>query len=232
VLSQAVKDLLGEGDGIEAIDQRFALTVLERFQCAAENVARMAGCRRKDFACTLLAAFVGQDRAAYLQIGDGAIVVSREGQGGAKEYDWVFWPDQGEYANETYFATGSYAADKLQFVARYEQVEEVALFSDGIQNMVLDYKTRTASAAFFRPMFGAVRKLDPGHSSELSTHLIKYLGSRQILSRTDDDKTLILASRRPPMPAPALPRSPQRVVRPESERVNVTREAADEEQAG
>ena len=234
ILSQAVKDLLGAGQGIEAIDQRFATTILERFQQAAENVARLAGCRRRDFACTLLAAFVGEDRAAYLQIGDGAIVVSRTGATAPDDYDWVFWPQQGEYANETLFATGSYAAEKLQFLARYESVEEVALFSDGIQNLVLDYKNKKAHSGFFRPMFGAVRRLAPGHSGELSTHLEKYLGSRSILSRTDDDKTLILASRRHPAPAAPLP-SGRRPAEEES-RTGVTegavREGLDEERAG
>ena len=43
--------------------------------------------------------FVSGDRySTYFQIGDGGIVVSNE-----ENYDTVFWPEQGEYANTTFF---------------------------------------------------------------------------------------------------------------------------------
>ena len=55
-------------------------------------------------------------------------------------------------------------------------------------------------APFFRTLFGWVAKTEPAAVNEeipTSEVMGRYLGSKQINDRTDDDKTLILASRRP-----------------------------------
>jgi serine/threonine protein phosphatase PrpC len=54
----------------------------------------------RDLACTLLTAIVGENCAAFSQIGDGAIVVLIE-----EGYQVVFWPQSGEYVNTTNFLT-------------------------------------------------------------------------------------------------------------------------------
>jgi len=214
LVRESVQPLIEQGLGLESIDRSFAEGIIQRFQAMVKRVARRTENTPRDFACTVLAAFIGDDCAAFFQIGDGAIVVSRarersqdeeEGAGSPTTYDWVFWPQNGEYANETVFATGDNACEDMQFAVCREDIEEVAVFSDGIQNLVLDNKNRVASSSFFEPMFGAVRKEGLGFSQELSASLENYLNSRSILSRTDDDKSLILATRRNPEPAPALP---------------------------
>jgi hypothetical protein len=49
-------------------------------------------------------------------------------------------------------------------------------------------------------MFGPVRALEvEGIDTELSLGLEQYLASPTVCERTDDDKTLILATRRPPV---------------------------------
>ncbi len=200
-----MRTLLKRGGGIEDIDREFAEGVVDRFRLVAECVAKLAGHGRRDFACTLLACFVGQERSAFLQLGDGAIVISR--REAPDDYDYVFWPQQGEYANETLFATGRDAEDDLQFHVHNGPVDEVALFSDGLQNMVLDYENRRAHSKFFMPMFKSVRTATSGYSRRLSSALAEYLASPEILARTDDDKTLVLATRRAPQPP--LPRRPK-----------------------
>jgi hypothetical protein len=146
----------------------------------------------KDFACTLLAAVVGRDHAVYFQIGDGAIVASR----GEDEYHCICWPQRGEYANSTNFLTDDDAGDKIYRELRASRIDEVALFTDGIQNLVLDYRTRSAHSPYFASMFAWLRPHRAGHSRELSDSLVAYLNSDKINERTDDDKTLILATRR------------------------------------
>ena len=210
VVQEAVQPLIEEGRGLGSLDREFAEDVIKRFQAMIQRVARRTGNTPRDFACTVLAALIAEKEAAFFQIGDGAIVVSRGGQHGNDEeeeisYDWVFWPQNGEYANETVFATGENACEDLQFAVCEENIEEVAVFSDGIQNLVLDNKNRVAHSSFFEPMFGAVRKEGLGYSFELSSSLERYLNSRSILSRTDDDKSLVLATRRHPEPPAALP---------------------------
>jgi hypothetical protein len=152
----------------------------------------------REFACTLLGAVVSQDRAAFFQIGDGAIVVSNRAE--ADDYGWIFWPQHGEFANQTNFVTQDDALEVLEFELGERSVDEVAIFTDGIERLVLDLQEKTAHAPFFRTLFGWVAKTEPAAVNEeipTSEVMGRYLGSKQINDRTDDDKTLILASRRP-----------------------------------
>jgi hypothetical protein len=150
--------------------------------------------KTQDFACTLLAAVVGQGSAVYFQIGDGAIVESRREE--PDRYVVVCWPQQGEYANTTNFLTDADAAAKIFVALKSGAVDEVALFTDGIQSLVLDYRAQSAHSPFFAPLFAWLRPRAGGYSQELSDSLARYLNSEKINSRTDDDKTLILATRK------------------------------------
>jgi hypothetical protein len=149
----------------------------------------------RDYACTLLFALVGVEAAVFLQIGDGVIVVNDQDQ----HWSWVFWPERGEFANTTFFVTDAAAADHLRFDQRHGSIGEVALLSDGIEPLVLHYASRTVHAPFFDRMFGPVRRSQViGEDLALSQDLEGYLSSPAILQRTDDDKTLVLATRRQP----------------------------------
>ncbi len=209
VVQDETRKLLEAGKGIVDIDRAFALHVLRRFQTIIGRVARRCELRPRDFACTLLVALVGQGRSAFFQVGDGAIVLSRaDARFPEPPYEYVFWPQQGEYANETFFATAWNAYKVLQFEAFDAEVEELALFSDGLQSLVLDYEHKRPHDGFFRPMFRTVRRLPQGHSSALSRHLEHFLGSRAVTSKTDDDKSLVLATRRVVTPRAPLPHTP------------------------
>ena len=147
---------------------------------------------RKDFASTFVGAVIGEKASAFFQIGDGGMVVRANGEEG---YRPVFWPQSGQYANETYFVTDR--SVRLQFEARTGGIDEIALFSDGLQRLVLTIRERTAYAPFFQDLFGQLRRKAKreGLSEPLSAGLARFLGSRRINARTDDDKTLILATR-------------------------------------
>jgi hypothetical protein len=150
----------------------------------------------REFACTILAAIIGEGRAAFFQIGDGAIVVSNRSE--PDDYGWIFWPQHGEFANQTNFITQDNALDLLELEIEHRCVDEVA-FTDGIERLVLDLSKRTAHPPFFRTLFGWLVNTDSTPvDAEIpsSSVLERYLGSKQINDRTDDDKTLILASRR------------------------------------
>ncbi len=184
-----VKSHFDGGKTWEQLVDDFIHGWIGRFQSIA---ARWAGESPREYACTLLAAVVGREQAAYFQIGDGAIVASA----GEDEYRCVCWPQQGEYANSTNFLTDDDAADKIYCEMNTSGIDEVALFTDGIQNLVLDYRTRKAYAPYFASMFAWLRPRRIGYSRELSDSLVEYLNSDRINGRTDDDKTLILATRR------------------------------------
>ena len=147
----------------------------------------------RDYACTMLFALVGVDAAVFLQIGDGVIVINDQGP----HWSWVFWPERGEFANTTFFVTDAAAADHLRFEQRQVSIDVIGLLSDGIEPLVLHYASRTVHAPFFDRMFGPVRRSKAvGEDLALSQDLESYLSSQAILERTDDDKTLVLSTRR------------------------------------
>jgi len=162
-------------------------TIAERVRLQALVIP----CEPRELACTLAAAVVAPEIAVFFQIGDGAIVIDDHGG-----YRPVFWPQSGEYVNTTFFLTDDQAVDRVQFCALPAEVNEIALLSDGLQMLALHYESRTAFAPFFRPMFANLRAQATGESPDLTVALREFLDSMPVNSRTDDDKTLVLASRR------------------------------------
>ncbi|HUN56109.1 MAG TPA: PP2C family serine/threonine-protein phosphatase [Smithella sp.] len=144
----------------------------------------------RDFACTFLALIVGEKSAIAAQIGDGAIVIRSDGA-----YKVVLWPQSGEYVNITFFITDDLFINYLNTIPIDSIVDEVAIFTDGIQMLALHNKTKTVFEPFLRPMFDTLRKEPSGKRANLIMSLEEYLGSPLINERTDDDKTLILATR-------------------------------------
>ena len=181
------------GGVVEAIDRE---TVLEWLDILVESLTVQAGRRRhrlRDYACTLLVAIVARESAVFFQIGDGAIVVSHGADDG---WSYVFWPQHGEYANSTTFVVSVDAQERLMFEPVPRRIGEIALFSDGIENLVLHNASRSVHGPFFDKIMGPVRTTGaPGFDAELSRGLEAYLSSPLICERTDDDKSLILATR-------------------------------------
>jgi hypothetical protein len=194
LLIEEMNSLFELGGAISEITSDFAEGWITRFHNEIALRAEAEELKPRDFACTLLAAIIGIDTAAFLQIGDGAIVVSPREEAG--EYNYVFWPQQGEYANITNFLTDPAAHDKIAHALVDEVIDEVALFSDGLQNIALHYESQTAHSPFFRPVFSWLRPAPYGYSAKLSSSLASYLNSQKVNDCTDDDKTLILATRR------------------------------------
>ncbi|MFN0107783.1 MAG: PP2C family serine/threonine-protein phosphatase [Blastocatellia bacterium] len=185
-----IKTHFESGGSWEQLADGFIEHWIAAFQQTAASWAGEAA-TIQEFACTLLAAVIGNDQAIYFHLGDGAIVESENDL-----YRCASWPQQGEYANTTHFLTDADAAGKIVVELKNCQVDEVALFTDGIQNLVLDYRTQSAHSPFFAPLFGWLRQQPEGFSQELSDSLAGYLNSEKFNARTDDDKTLLLATRR------------------------------------
>jgi hypothetical protein len=147
----------------------------------------------RDYACTFLGAVLSPSKAIFFQIGDGAIVASSGYVQGV-----VFWPDSGPYANMTNFITEEDALLNLHISITSSRINEIALFSDGIQRLALSFEQRTPHNPFFEPMLNVLRSQKPVECEALNEKLAHFLNSPQINERTDDDKTLILATRRAP----------------------------------
>jgi hypothetical protein len=182
------RDLSGFGQE-DAV--RWAAAAGQRIAAAA----RSRGLESRDFSCTLLVALVDEASAVFFQIGDGVIVY----RGARGEYRPALWPQNGEYANSTWFVTDENLESRVQSVAA-EGVHEVALLTDGLQGLALRFVSREAHGPFFEPMFARLRR-ERGTGTSLHGELRAFLASPAVNQRTDDDKTLVLATRLPAPPA-------------------------------
>jgi hypothetical protein len=144
----------------------------------------------RELACTLVMALVTPLASHFVQVGDGAVVVRRDGS-----YAAATWPENGEYANTTYFVTDELALQRLQVRINEPPADEVAVFTDGLQMLVLQFAERAVYAPFFHRMFRRLRAEPPGEVWRLRQSLEEYLGSPEVCRRTDDDKSLVLATR-------------------------------------
>lgn len=152
--------------------------------------AELLNLRPREVACTALLAVLGPTSAAFAQLGDGAIVTGQD-----QDYRVVFWPESAEYVNTTDFLTDDPFDDLLQFAIVTDPIVEVAVFTDGLQRLALDFTARTAHPAFFRPIFNQLwTGVDP---ESLVGPFRNFLDSDRVNERTDDDKTLVVAVRHP-----------------------------------
>jgi hypothetical protein len=192
-LIEQVELFLARNRSLASMTEQDAHEWLDALRKAIADHASDARHEMRDYACTMLFALIGVETTVFLQIGDGVIVVNDQDQ----HWSWVFWPERGEFANTTFFVTDATAADHLRFEQRQGSIDEVALLADGIEPLVLHYASRTVHAPFFDRIFGPVRRSQVvGEDLALSQDLENYLSSPAILQRTDDDKTLVLATRR------------------------------------
>jgi hypothetical protein len=165
-------------------------------QAARERIAAIAGRRQllpRNFAATLVAVVSDGTDTLALHVGDGCAVIR---DAASRRWSALSWPDHGEYASTTYFVTDEPAPRAR--IARYAgEISGLALFSDGLEQLVLDLRAQTPHTPFFDSMIAPVaRSRAKAKDRELSRQLLKFLDGDAVNSRTEDDKTLILAVRR------------------------------------
>jgi hypothetical protein len=153
-----------------------------------EEKAQELTCQLRDLATTFLLAIVLPEGIIGLQIGDGGIVCSLE-----NDLTLLTAPSCGEYINETTFLISENFAKDIQFACREGNLDRLALFSDGLQLLSLDLMTHPPHPylPFFQPLFNFLEKVD--NDDERRQQLHDFLASPRVCSRTDDDKTLIIA---------------------------------------
>lgn len=166
---------------------RFLIESLrERLVEKAEEIE----CFFREFATTFLLIMITENIIAGVQIGDGASVYGVEHE---EALHMLTFPDSGEYLNETTFLTSDDYREHVQTAYVEGNIERVALFSDGVQMLALDMKDYPPQPhlPFFRPFFDFVQHIDDAAEREQQLH--DFLQSPRVCSRTDDDKTLVIA---------------------------------------
>jgi hypothetical protein len=174
---------------LSSLNRQTALQWVSQIRSELTAAAQESGVALREFACTLLGALVSDNCMFAFQVGDGAIVISKE-----SVIQTVFWPDQGEYANTTTFITGDDVEPHFNCSLLAYPVRELAVLTDGLQRLALDFAQKSAHPPFFEPMFSRLRQCDDASSLQLP--LSQFLNSDAVNQRTDDDKTLVVAVRK------------------------------------
>jgi len=160
------------------------------------ELAETNECDLRDLSCTLIAFVILGDRLFAVCIGDSVIVSGAEG-----EVQVLFEPDKGEYHNETVFLTSSNFAEHAKFETA-EGVNFLAVFSDGLVPISIDAASGSPQKAFFskfesfnRSLMTAHEKNDAKAVNDIESALKSWMQSKDVNSKTDDDKSLLLAAR-------------------------------------
>jgi hypothetical protein len=188
---QVAADLVASkiGQGEFGVGDELAVECILGIRTSLAVRASALGLQPRDFACTLLGVISLPCASLVLQIGDGGVVVDA---GDGLEVSIV--PMSGEYANMTHFVTDENAVEILKTKLYNAPLAQVAVFSDGIQRLALNMASNTPHAPFFAPFFRALESAPRDHEEQLHQSLIRFLTSEAVNARTDDDKTLVVAT--------------------------------------
>lgn len=174
------------------IDDAALMELAEMIYDGLDTLAAEREVMLNEFSCTLLGYVILPEMACFMQIGDGAIV-RNDGSG---YFTHLWWPHNGEYQNTTTFLIDDPNLRNLKTKVIHESIAEVAIFTDGLQMLALNNETETVHQPFLNDLFKVLRMVEnPEHIDILNNKLAGYLAGDTINSRTDDDKTLLLATR-------------------------------------
>ena len=161
---------------------------------AVVDLAAAGNAPLRSFATTLACAVVSGGWLAVGQVGDGAVVAEDEESG----LFLTARPQRGEYANESYFLTMPDVQDYLAVYSAPRSIRALALTTDGLLRLAFKLPDYEPSPQFFRPLLAYIAAMDSPEQAR--SDLAAFLGSARVCARTDDDKTLLLATRVAPNP--------------------------------
>jgi hypothetical protein len=179
-----------DGHGGHAVDLDALANVLQAARASLETEAACRQADLRELACTLILTTCGPNGVVAAQVGDGAVIAA----GSAGRLVAVTRPPEAEYANETTFLISDEYLATAQFVQCPDRTARLAVFTDGLQRLALNFPQGEPHAPFFEPLF---RFAAAATDLEAATvQLAQFLKSPRIVERADDDLTLLLATGR------------------------------------
>jgi serine/threonine protein phosphatase PrpC len=189
---EALRFLATQLDGSEPADGQdwrnllLATLIQARAALAALSESTAGSCVR-DFATTLMVAVLTETTLASLQVGDGAMVVRTVN--GATEV--IAAGPTSDFANETTFINSAAALAEVAISTRpINEVQGLALVTDGVESISIDYRTNSAHPPFWDAIFEF-----GGQEEAKAEDLAATLSEDWVNELTDDDKTLVVAVR-------------------------------------
>jgi hypothetical protein len=192
LLARSPAGFAAEGEAPDAgVPEAWHAIMLGALRAGARRIEQLAdseGRKSRDYACTLTCLVATPNAVITGQVGDCAAVVQLSGHGLVT----VGVPQRGEYANEAYFITMPEAPDLLDVSVVEGQARAVALLSDGLLRIATDTSDFSPHTPFFEPLLEFVAR---SSRDDANGKLAAFLRSERVCSRTDDDKTLLIAVR-------------------------------------
>lgn len=137
-----------------------------------------------EFASTLLFIAIKENRIIAGHIGDGFIAYKKK-----NILEVLSHPENGEFANLTYFVTSKYYLHHLRlYKGNLDDIEAIYLLTDGIANIFYSRKQKEILKSFEN----ISKELEGKNLQELDTTIKKILDTN-ISKRTNDDSTLLAA---------------------------------------
>ena len=194
-LSRRVVALLAEranaGTNLVTLDVAAFETAIDDIvgQVRAELIAEAeaAGVAPNSYSATLVGAVANGNTGWFFHVGDGQGAAEPRDETGAVV---MSLPENGEYANETYFVTGEEWREHLRITPITAPIRTIALMTDGAAPFVMS----KGNAALYRPFMDPVEKFLLGaNEPDGSAALASTLGDPRTYRITGDDKTLLIA---------------------------------------
>ncbi len=169
--------------------QTWGRDLLNAVLTALAQHASQKDCQIHDLAATLLAFIATPQWLTALQIGDGFMVV-RPVDG---DYQLVFQPDKGEFANQTTFVTSTNVVDDMQLLVCSTPLAFICASTDALERVAIRLKDWTPFPPFFQPLdelLVETEQTDPINAAH--DYLTAFLTSDRLNDRTDVEKTLLI----------------------------------------
>jgi len=169
---------------------RLEATIHSAIEAVRTRLADLAASRQlalHDFSCTLVGCVASPGGDCFFHIGDGFAI-----QQGAAGDSVLSRPENGEYADETYFVTDENWKDHLRLtpLAASERGCVIGLMSDG----TAPFAVNRARSGFFRPFIDPIAAfLREATAPNGNEALRNVLESPRACEISSDDKTLLLA---------------------------------------
>jgi len=177
--------------GVQAAGSaRIEATIHSAIESVRTRLANLADSRQlalHEFSCTLLGCVVSPGGGCFFHIGDGFAI-----QQGAAGDSVLSRPENGEYADETYFVTDENWKDHLRLtpLPAPEPGCMIGLMSDG----TAPFAVNRARSGFFRPFIDPIAAfLREATAPNGNEALRNVLESPRACEISSDDKTLLLA---------------------------------------